>query len=133
MPPYSEDWLRHQLAANPALHIVGGEDRPSPPAPISERAFQRAQARLARERGYLYYHTQDSRKSPRGWPDTVLLHPSGGTLYVWENKVVGASPTIEQAQWLTALQHVTAVHAAIYTPDDWPTIVALLQPLPRRV
>ena len=44
------------------------------PAPIREQAFQAAVMQLAKQYGWMAYHTFDSRKSPSGYPDVTLVH-----------------------------------------------------------
>lgn len=92
----------------------------------SEGDFQQAQRRLAIANGYLYYHTKDSRRSDKGWPDTAIIHRNGGILHLWENKDATGTATKEQEEWLYALRRVTSVDAHLYRPRDWPAIVRAL-------
>jgi hypothetical protein len=43
------------------------------PPKLTERGFQRQVIRLAKLFGWKAYHTHDSRHSPAGWPDLVLI------------------------------------------------------------
>lgn len=78
--------------------------------------------------GYLYYHTYSSKRSDPGWPDTAICHPDGGPLFLWELKRqdVSAQPSSFQRRWLEALSKVTHVHASLYRPSDWETILTHL-------
>lgn len=53
---------------------------------------------------WLYYHTFDSRKSPRGFPDTVLV--KNGVLLFVELKLPGRYLTPPQRVWANALHAV---------------------------
>src|SRR5689334_11224759 len=52
---------------------------PSQPAPIpldekaTEKLFQATVEKTLRDRGWLVYHTRDSRKSEAGFPDVIAL------------------------------------------------------------
>lgn len=98
---------------------AGVLETPQAPA-VSEKAFQSAVVRLAREHGWLVHTTYDSRKSPAGYPDLTLARMPGqerpGQLVIAELKV-DAPLTIEQEVWLATLGMVTQTHAELWTPD----------------
>lgn len=97
--------------------------RGQPPA-ISEKAFQSAVVRLAREHGWLCYHTHDSRKSLPGFPDLVCAHPAGQRPILYtELKVPGGQLTLQQHAWLEALARAEGKEVHVWTPEDMPTIV----------
>lgn len=51
---------------------------------ISERQLQATVIDLAKAYGWRYYHTYDSRRSPEGFPDLVLLRvDSSVETYLW--------------------------------------------------
>ena len=81
---------------------------------------------VAQGLGLLYYHTYSSKRSEPGWPDTVLLHPGGGTLYLVELKSATGVVSAPQRRWLDALAHVTQVVAGTYFPGDWATLMTAL-------
>ena len=60
--------------------------RVSLPRPQSEAAFQAAIVNVARSFGWLDYHTLDSRGSPPGFPDLVLLRPPRGLVVEVKSK-----------------------------------------------
>jgi hypothetical protein len=70
----------------------------------------------------LYYHTHNSKRSDPGFPDSAILHPDGGTLFLWELKRDGKEPGPAQVRWLRALANVTAVDARVVRPSDWQSI-----------
>ena len=95
-----------------------------------ERDFQAAVVRLARLCGWRVYCVHDSRHSPAGWPDLVLLR--GRRILYRELKRDGRASrlTPEQRDTLAALEHA-GQDAAVWTPDDWPDIERTLARPPR--
>jgi hypothetical protein len=90
-----------------------------------EAHLQELVRRLALEHGWRYYHTFDSRKSPPGFPDCVLL--KGPTCLIAELKSAAGKLTPEQHDWLEAWQQVQAVQVHVWRPGDVPTIHKLLR------
>lgn len=84
--------------------------------------------RLARRYDWLYYHTHDSRHSPRGFPDLLLAHPTPGRgpVYAWELKTNQGKLTMEQQLWLTALNGKT-IDARLVRPADTAELMRLLR------
>lgn len=70
---------------------------------ISERLFQQSIIDAARALGYLCYHTFDSRRSAKGFPDLVLCHPRRFKLYFVEVKTDMGKMMPYQEVWLDAL------------------------------
>ena len=68
--------------------------------------------------GWLFYHTRDSRGSPAGFLDVVLLR--GSQLWIVELKRERESRglTEDQEKWLEALRNVTEVRTAVIRPRD---------------
>ncbi len=86
---------------------------------MSEDELQAQVEQFARGMGWLVYHTRDSRRSERGFPDLVLVHPhAGATLFV-ELKRDGEHPTPDQWRWLRALALRGAVF--VWRPLNWRT------------
>lgn len=95
-------------------------DRPTTaPALKTEKQFQEALRQRALAAGFLYYHVHDSRHSPAGFPDTVLVHPARGLAVFAELKLPGKRPTPPQQRWLDALAQVERVVTRLWRPDDW--------------
>ncbi len=87
--------------------------------PMTEDQLQAQVLEFARGMGWLAYHTRDSRRSERGFPDLVLVHPFSGALLFAELKRDGEHPTAEQRRWLRALALRGA--AFVWTPAHWRT------------
>lgn len=99
----------------------------------SEEQFQGTVRGAAAVYGWeLCYHTHDSRRSDRGWPDLVLAHPvQARVLFVELKSDVGV---ISQAQrsWLLAL-HSAGAEAGVWRPRDTPEILRVLGPTRERL
>lgn len=87
---------------------------------MPERDLQEAVTDLAGALGWLTYHTHDSRRSPAGFPDLVLVNPARRrTLWV-ELKAMKGHVTRAQAAWLYALAEA-GNHVHLWTPAEWLT------------
>lgn len=77
--------------------------KPTPtPAALPEARFMADVLALAKMYGWMAYHTYDSRKSAKGFPDLVLVRDE--VLWI-ELKSKDGKVTMEQQQWLKALEH----------------------------
>ena len=110
-------WTEEQLAS----YLRRGQ-----PAPVSEAAFMQAVIRLARQHGWMAYHTWSSKRSPEGFPDLVLAK-AGQPLYVCECKRDDGHLTLAQAAWLEALQGATGVVSEVWRPQDMDRVIAQLR------
>jgi hypothetical protein len=72
--------------------------------PVSETALLEFVRDVSRMRGWLSYHTRDSRRSDPGFPDLVLVRRP--RLVFAELKAAGKHPTRFQRDWLSALAGV---------------------------
>jgi len=86
---------------------------------------------LAKQCGYLCYHTYSSKRSEPGYPDLCLARPasatSPGRLLFAELKTQTGKVTQEQAIWLDILRHtIPGLEAYTWRPADLPTIAAIL-------
>ena len=79
---------------------------------------------VAKDHGFLTYHTHDSRKSEQGFPDLVLTN--GRRVLIYELKTNTGKVTHDQALWLTMLAYTGQVECGIWRPRDFPAIVASL-------
>jgi len=111
-----------------------GGDTPAIARPLlTEKAFQAAVVRLAKEAGYTFaYHTYRSTKSQPGFPDLILAHRDahrqrGWPIWAVELKTDTGEVTPAQAAWLEALAHSRNVVTDVWRPRDWDTIVARLR------
>lgn len=92
---------------------------------LSEAAFMAAVVRLAREHGWLFYHTYSSKKSAPGYFDCTLAK-AGQPLVLAELKAATGTLTIEQQQWYETVQQATGVESYIWRPADVERIRHLL-------
>lgn len=84
---------------------------------MSEDDLQDNIADLCRTLSLPYYHTHDSRRSPEGFPDTVIV--SGVDLLIFELKNEKADPSPKQMWWLDALSRVERVRSGVWRPRHW--------------
>lgn len=90
----------------------------------TEAAFQQQVEQLAAFYGWtLRYHTFDSRRSARGWPDLVLCRPPE-VLFV-ELKGERTRVTPDQQQWLAALT-ACGLETHLWRPSDFDDLHARL-------
>lgn len=89
---------------------------------ISEKELQASVVELAEMTGWMYYHTYDSRRSPAGFPDLVLVRR--GRLIFAELKSGNGRLTVNQKLWLDELRGVEKrscgnVRVFLWRPEDW--------------
>lgn len=89
---------------------------------MSEAELQASVIELARLTGWRYYHTHDSRRSPHGFPDLILVRL--GRMIVAELKSARGVPTPAQEAWLDDLALVQdrsggVVEVRLWRPADW--------------
>jgi len=70
--------------------------------------------------GWMHYHTHDSRRSDRGWPDLVLVR--GRRMLVLELKRRTGRVSVHQQGWIDALQRVDTLDVRVVRPDDLDTL-----------
>lgn len=111
---------------------------------MREADWQKAIVETAILRGWLVYHTHDSRSSERGFPDLVLVRPP--RLIFAELKNEKNKLSHDQEMWMAALKVVALsareqaeailteglpvkplVEAHIWRPDDWDLVQAVLR------
>jgi hypothetical protein len=101
---------------------------PPPPCRLrvdcSEDEFLAFVLAHARWRGWLCYHTHDSRKSEPGFPDLVMVR--GERLLIVELKAANGRFSDAQREWLAAFDLVPGVETCRWKPHDVPAIVAVL-------
>jgi hypothetical protein len=106
--------------------MTGRPGSPSlPPDLWTERDLATYIADLARLGGWLRYHTHDSRRSPHGFPDEVLVHPGRGLVLFRELKTANGKLGPEQTRWLDALTAAGA-NAELWRPNNLDKIENLL-------
>lgn len=102
----------------------------------TEAEFQRLFLRLARAKGFRWYHTFDSRRSNRGFPDLCLVNPAQRRIVFVELKGWTGQATDEQRDWLRDLNDAGGEAYLVKTSGDYArdvaSIVELLTSRPRR-
>jgi VRR-NUC domain len=78
----------------------------------------------AKNRGFLCYHTRDSRGSAPGFPDLICC--DGHRILAIETKSRIGKLTPEQSTWLNLLQHTGLVEVYVFRPQDWPALIDIL-------
>ncbi len=87
---------------------------------ISEKDFQAQILDLARLAGWKAYHTSDSRRSAKGFPDLCLVRPPVVLFAELKSATGRVSP--EQVTWLEALKACESVEARLWRPSDFEEI-----------
>ena len=93
--------------------------------PITEKAFQGQVLEQADCLGWRHYHTFESRRSPAGFPDLVLVRR--GRLIFAELKAEAGKLTAAQIDWyadLLAVQDAApgVVDVRAWRPSEWESI-----------
>jgi hypothetical protein len=85
---------------------------------MTEAELQTNVRQVARLGGWLMYHTNDSRRSDKGFPDLVFVHPMSGRTVYAELKSAKGRIRPEQQQWIEALYRGGHdVH--VWRPEQW--------------
>lgn len=108
-------WTEQHLAPHRKARLATLNDRDAEAARnMSEPALQARIKAMCKTLGLLAYHTHDSRRSDRGFPDLVIVGPHG--LLFRELKQEAGKVEQVQADWLVAL-HQTGVGAGVWRPS----------------
>lgn len=88
---------------------------------LSERAFQAIVVAGLKQRGYIVWTVPDMRKTTRGLPDVIAVHPTRvpRRVLMWELKTQTGRVRPEQKVALAALADVYGVDARVIRPADW--------------
>ncbi|WP_104116957.1 VRR-NUC domain-containing protein [Arthrobacter sp. B1805] len=84
----------------------------------TESQLQGKILQLADELHWLSYHTHDSRRSRKGWPDLFMIHVRQKRFLVWELKSEKGKTTIEQRAWIAAFAAI-GIEVEVLRPADW--------------
>ena len=82
---------------------------------MTERSLQASIIEICRLYGIAWYHTFDSRRSARGWPDLAMCGEHG--FITRELKSDRGSLTPEQERWADRLRQA-GISWAVWRPDD---------------
>ncbi len=85
--------------------------------PMSEAQLLASVRAIATLYGYLSYHTHNSKHSPSGFPDLVLVHKTTGALLYRELKSEKGKTTPAQEEWLAALANA-GQDTGVWRPSD---------------
>tara|TARA_R110002020_G_scaffold46470_1_gene132175 strand:- start:219 stop:536 length:318 start_codon:yes stop_codon:yes gene_type:complete len=96
---------------------------------ISEKDFMESIVQLARNTGWMVYHTYDSRRSTAGFPDLVMTKHK--RLVIAEIKTEKGKTTPAQDKWLETLRTARGVKVKLWRPSDWPEIERTLGAIPQ--
>jgi hypothetical protein len=127
MPTVSRKQLEAMPGFDPAFHL--GETGPvpePPPAPeCDEKHFMADVIKLAKQNGWLVYHTHNSRKSQAGFPDLCMVRFQ--RLLFVELKTETGKMTAAQHDWFDAINKVPGTACYLWRPSDWPAILEILK------
>lgn len=84
---------------------------------MTERELQQAVTDAAQLYGWRVYHTYDSRRSPSGFPDLVLLRREQ-LIFVELKRQKRAKISAAQQAWIDELGAVTTISAGFVRPAD---------------
>ncbi len=87
---------------------------------MTERELLDAVRQACRWSGLMVYHTFDSRRSERGFPDVVVVGPRGVIFRELKSSRGRLSP--DQVRWLDKLRQAGS-DAGVWRPDAWPTLI----------
>ena len=87
---------------------------------ISEKDFMESIVQLARNTGWMVYHTYDSRRSTAGFPALVMTKHK--RLVIAEIKTETGKTSPAQDKWLETLRTARGVKVKLWRPSDWPEI-----------
>ena len=93
---------------------------------LTEKEWMQQVVTLARLKGWLCYHTHDSRRSEPGFPDLVLVKAGHPVIFA-ELKTEKGRVMPSQAMWLETLRAaVLPPNVHVWRPADWEMIVEVL-------
>ena len=93
--------------------------------PETEEGFQAAVMELATLYGWTVYHTWDSRRSGKGFPDLVLGRR--GQVIFAELKTAKGTLTSEQLAWIEILTTVPGIEVHVWRPAQFGEIERALR------
>ena len=95
-----------------------------PPSTMTERDMQNTIVEAAKRCGWLVYHTHDSRRSEKGFPDLVLVRPP--MVLFMELKSAKGRLSAAQKQWIGAIWDCRGVAGTVCYPNDLDRILKYL-------
>ena len=104
---------------------------PTPKLQTTEADLREQIRTLCKLYGWLMYFTWNSRNSPSGFPDLVLVNPQQKRVVFAELKTEAGKVTPGQAEWLDALM-ACGQEVEVWRPQHIHQITWLLQPQDHR-
>lgn len=92
---------------------------------VSEKQLQSAIVQAAKALGFFCYFTWNSRHSPEGFPDLILV--KNGVILVYELKTEKGRMRPLQQEWLNALNGATVQTSRVVRPSDLDDVLRELQ------
>lgn len=86
--------------------------------PQTEKSWQAQVEQCLTLHGWRVYHTHNSRRSAKGWPDIAATCPRLRSTIFVELKTETGTPSDEQLAWLADLT-ASGEYARIWRPSDW--------------
>jgi hypothetical protein len=96
---------------------------------VNEAQWQTRITDLCDLLGLLWYHTHDSRRSPGGFPDLVIVGNKG--IVYTELKAEKGKVSPKQWAWINALEDA-GQRCYVWRPDDWEQVQDVLFDLAER-
>lgn len=93
---------------------------------VPEREFQTWFGKWARANEWLYYHTENSKRSPAGFPDCVLIRIPEIIVVELKSCLRTANVSSAQMEWLRSFEAV-GVETHVWRPSDIPAIMKRLR------
>lgn len=84
---------------------------------LPESQWQQQVIDWASRAGWTHYHTRDSRKSPAGFPDLVLVKPGRMVVFA-ECKTMRGIELPSQKRWRALLNAAVGCQAYLWRPSD---------------
>ncbi len=92
---------------------------------ITERDFQQQVIDLAKICGWEHYHTWNSYRSDKGFPDLILVRSP--RIVIAELKSEKREATPDQLKWLDMLKECPGVETYLWRPSDIERVAEILR------
>ena len=92
---------------------------------LTHEGFQNQIIGVAKWNGWMVYHTHNSRRSTKGFPDLCMARR--GRIVFAELKVGKDRPFPAQKEWFLELSKNAHVRVCLWFPHDWEDLVKVLE------
>ena len=92
----------------------------------TEKELQAAVVSEADRLGWLVYHTYDSRRSKKGFPDLCMVKPPRVVFVELKTDSKSSQLSASQKEWITALKKSDTVVADLWRPADYDAAIEFL-------